>query len=121
KAALTKKAESRRNPQGWGGARVPCQTEWTILSVEPDPRHAHHHLVELHLLPHTGRKHQIRRHAALAGWPLVGDYRYGPAPEEGTVEEPLALHAWRLTFTDPETGENLTVEAPPGRVRHIVC
>jgi 23S rRNA pseudouridine1911/1915/1917 synthase len=35
----------------------------------------------LHVKPHTGRMHQIRVHAAHAGFPLVGDKIYGPTPE----------------------------------------
>lgn len=46
---------------------------------------------------HTGRTHQIRVHAAHAGFPLLGDPTYGvPRPELPRQ----ALHAWRLRFRD---------------------
>lgn len=57
-------------------------------------------LVEVRL--DTGRKHQIRVHLADAGHPIVGDRRYGRA-ERGTRR--IALHASRLRFTHPRSGE----------------
>lgn len=59
---------------------------------------------------HTGRTHQIRRHAALAGRPILGDRRYGG--EAGDRWPRLALHAARLALTHPVTGARLVVEAP---------
>jgi len=62
-----------------------------------------------------GRKHQIRVHAAHVGVPLIGDELYGglPTPEgEGGMSR-VALHAWRLRVQHPETGLQLTIEAPP--------
>lgn len=49
----------------------------------------------------TGRKHQIRRHLAAAGYPVVGDRMYG---QEGD-EEDLQLSAVELIFNCPVTGE----------------
>ena len=58
----------------------------------------------------TGRKHQLRVHAALAGHPILGDRRYG---DEAAGRWPrLALHAWRLALAHPVTGEALSLEAP---------
>lgn len=59
----------------------------------------------------TGRTHQIRRHAAMAGHPIIGDRRHGGAA--GRAWPRLALHAWRLALPHPRSGEPLTVEAPP--------
>jgi 23S rRNA pseudouridine1911/1915/1917 synthase len=56
----------------------------------------------------TGRTHQIRRHAALAGAPIVGDRRYGGRPWER-----LALHAETLALVHPVTGERLALCSPP--------
>ena len=58
----------------------------------------------------TGRKHQIRVHAAMAGAPIAGDRRYGA--EAGYAWPRLALHASQLTLKHPVTGEVLVLEAP---------
>ena len=47
----------------------------------------------------TGRTHQIRRHASQAGYPLIGDRRYGGAA--AMLCSRLALHAVQLQFTHP--------------------
>jgi 23S rRNA pseudouridine1911/1915/1917 synthase len=54
----------------------------------------------------TGRTHQIRVHLASLGHPVAGDRLYGaPAAQR------LFLHAWRIGFTSPATGQTVTVEA----------
>ncbi|MGB0640445.1 MAG: RluA family pseudouridine synthase [Myxococcota bacterium] len=72
-------------------------------------------LLELSLL--TGRKHQLRRHLAAAGLPVVGDDRYGPQKPKRIPGYPhrLWLHAWQLTFGDR------TIEAPlpPELAQHL--
>jgi 23S rRNA pseudouridine1911/1915/1917 synthase len=70
----------------------------------------------------TGRTHQVRVHLCEAGWPLAGDPVYkrrgrrAPAALRDWLaahpDRPL-LHAWRLSFRHPRTGEALTFEAPP--------
>ena len=54
---------------------------------------------------HTGRTHQIRVHMAHLGHPLLGDAVYGGAPLGGMSRQ--ALHAWRLAFDHPITGEGI--------------
>lgn len=62
-------------------------------------------------IPHTGRPHQIRIHAAYLGLPIAGDKDYNPAPERfGFLRQ--ALHAEALGFVHPVTGERVTVNAP---------
>ncbi|MEO0604307.1 MAG: pseudouridine synthase, partial [Myxococcota bacterium] len=64
--------------------------------------------VRLH--PETGRKHQLRVHAAMAGFPMCGDRRYGG--EAARRWPRLALHASQLGFAHPVSGEATTVESP---------
>lgn len=63
----------------------------------------------LEVRPVTGRTHQIRVHLAHLGCPVGGDTVYGRRPPSAGR---LLLHAWRLGFTDPFTGERVEVEAP---------
>ena len=58
----------------------------------------------------TGRKHQIRLQLSHAGYPIVGDRKYGSI----TAFSPgIALHARRLAISHPTTGERLEFEAAP--------
>ncbi|NPV91431.1 MAG: RluA family pseudouridine synthase [Firmicutes bacterium] len=59
----------------------------------------------------TGRTHQIRVHLAYLGHPVVGDPTYGQKkPDRGMPGQ--ALHAYRLEFDHPRSGERLRFEAP---------
>lgn len=78
--------------------------------------------------PLTGRTHQIRVHLQFIGYPILGDSRYGGPPlllshlksnfrlKPNKTERPListvALHAEKLTFVNPATGCDVSVEAP---------
>jgi 23S rRNA pseudouridine1911/1915/1917 synthase len=71
---------------------------------------------------HTGRTHQIRVHLASVGHPVAGDPVYGgtrtPSSRRAEARQALrslerpALHAARLAFAHPATGERLAFEAP---------
>ena len=61
---------------------------------------------------HTGRTHQIRVHLKSLGHPLLGDEVYAKPARQPVRVPRLMLHAWRLGFTHPRTGERLTFTAP---------
>lgn len=74
-------------------------------------------LVELHL--ETGRKNQIRVHMQDLGHPVVGDGRYGV--EDLNPIGRLALHAFKLCFYHPVTGEEMEFETPyPAEFKKLV-
>ena len=106
----------------------PCATEFTRLKTDGG-----FSLVECR--PHTGRLHQIRATLCSCGFPLAGDKLYGPddtiflrftedamtdADRAALVLPTQALHAWRLRFTVPGTGETVRCEsAPPDAMRAL--
>jgi len=69
-------------------------------------------LIEVKLV--TGKRNQIRLQARLRGHTLVGEqrYTYGPDTLRGVDFPRQALHAYRLGFEHPDTGESLQFEAP---------
>jgi len=64
----------------------------------------------LHVVPLTGRTHQIRTHLAFARTPIVGDPVYGRRSDTSGLSRQF-LHAWRLTVRQPHAGER-TFTAP---------
>lgn len=90
------------NPPG-GKAAI---TDYRVLHVDVSSATA---LVLCHL--HTGRTHQIRVHMHHQGAPLVGDPIYGKSPKNSSLPERLMLHAWRLAFEHPVSGERVVFEA----------
>ena len=79
-------------------------THWTVLARYPGYTH-----VECRL--ETGRTHQIRVHLASIGHPLLGDTVYGAKkPVPGLAGQ--CLHARRLRFVHPSTGELVELECP---------
>mgnify|MGYP001824925226 FL=1 len=96
---LARKAGGRSHIQG-KGKRVACTTRFRAL------RHSRHYTLLICILV-TGRMHQIRRHAALAGHPILGDLRYGSKRACRYLAEKyqftrLALHASSLSVRTPE-------------------
>lgn len=70
----------------------------------------------LEVRPHTGRKHQIRRHMKHIFHPLVGDTKHGEGRHNRLFREHFACHrlllmATRLQFDHPHQGERWTLEA----------
>ena len=79
-------------------------THWTVLERFPGYTHIQCRL-------ETGRTHQIRVHMAHTGHPLLGDIVYGSKkPWPGLAGQ--CLHARRLSFVHPRTGERMTLECP---------
>ena len=79
-------------------------THWQVLARYPGYTHIRCRL-------ETGRTHQIRVHMASIGHPLLGDTVYGAKkPVPGLAGQ--CLHARRLSFIHPRTGERVTVECP---------
>ena len=58
----------------------------------------------------TGRTHQIRVHMAYIGHPVAGDPVYGPKKIISELDG-QCLHAGRIGFTHPLTGERMTFES----------
>lgn len=83
----------------------PSVTEFRVIEAFTDGSA----LVELR--PFTGRTHQIRVHMAFIGAPLVDDSTYGLRKGKRGVGRQF-LHALRLCFDHPRTGERLCFEAP---------
>ena len=68
------------------------------------------------LFPHTGRKHQLRRHMKHIFHPIVGDTKHGRGEHNKLFREKfdchrLLLHAEKMTFPHPLTGEQIIIEA----------
>lgn len=91
-----------------------------MVSIDTDaPRAARTHFRLERVLPatsllrvqlETGRTHQIRVHMASIGHPVVGDRQYGGRQSYGLPRQ--FLHATRLHFPHPVTGEELDVQSP---------
>lgn len=108
--------------------------KWAVTHYQTLECLAHTSIVEFRL--ETGRTHQIRVHASHRGHPVLGDPKYGGqtvryGPQTGKrrrffekVFEAMphpALHAYRLGFTHPTTGEDMHFEVdPPAEWRHVV-
>lgn len=66
-----------------------------------------YHLLEVQLI--TGRHHQIRAQLAAIGCPIKGDVKYGA--RRGNRDRSINLHAWKLAFTHPVSGEQVELTA----------
>jgi 23S rRNA pseudouridine1911/1915/1917 synthase len=81
----------------------PAKTEYRVIRSSDQGS-----LVECRL--HSGRTHQIRVHLHHVGHPVLGDKLYAPRFAKGFPRQ--MLHAWKLGFRHPRTGDWKIFEAP---------
>lgn len=99
-----------------GNRSYPARTRYRRLAV------ASGHSV-LRVIPEGGRTHQIRRHLAAIGHPVLGDERYGHVPTNRYFEEKHGLdrsfvHLVRIEVAHPRTGQHMIMESTlPGDLR----
>jgi 23S rRNA (uracil1939-C5)-methyltransferase len=99
-----------------GGRTFPARTRYRRLAI------ASGHSI-LRVIPDGGRTHQIRRHLAAIGHPVIGDERYGHLPTNRYFEEKHGLdrsflHLVRIEIGHPRTGARLLIESTlPGDLR----
>jgi 23S rRNA (uracil1939-C5)-methyltransferase len=99
-----------------GGRSYPARTRYRRLAI------ASGHSI-LRVIPDGGRTHQIRRHLAAIGHPVIGDERYGHLPTNRYFEEKHGLdrsflHLVRIEIVHPKTGARLLIESTlPGDLR----
>ncbi len=99
-----------KNPATNVSSVVPAATSGAKecrLSFETLGSHAAAALLKI--VPETGRGHQIRVQLSHAGYPIIGDKKYGSKEAFGPE---IALHAHRLTITHPTLKTEMTIEAP---------
>lgn len=94
--ALTDKAEGRKNPKGLAAGRIACESQVEVIRSTK-------YFTEVVVKLMTGRQHQIRKHAAIAGLPIVGDNRYNEKTYNDKIKdryslERMWLHAEKLEF-----------------------
>ncbi|UXI68385.1 pseudouridine synthase [Tahibacter amnicola] len=103
------------------GAPKPAVTHWRRLArVElpiPMGRYPQQRYSLLEVQPQTGRYQQIRRHFAHISHHLVGDTTHGRGDHNRLFRihwamHRLLLHAWRVGFTHPVSGQRVAVSAP---------
>ena len=83
----------------------------------PDGRFTSSRYSLIGLAPHTGRKHQLRRHLKHIAHPIIGDVKYGKGPHNRLFREQLHCHrlllaATTLSLTHPQSGNTLVLQCP---------
>ncbi|MFL5832890.1 MAG: RluA family pseudouridine synthase [Solirubrobacterales bacterium] len=105
-APIGRAARQRHRMAVSGAASRQARTHFTVLELLPRESYLEARL-------ETGRTHQIRAHFAAIGHPLTGDPTYGGAVRYGLERQ--FLHAHRLSFQHPRSGERLGFTSPlPG-------
>lgn len=102
-------------------AAQPAITDYRRLATlelpVPDGRHPTSRYSLLAVTPHTGRKHQIRRHLKHIFHPVVGDTTHGDGRHNRIFREylhcrRLLLMAFEVSFTHPDSGAAICIRAP---------
>jgi 23S rRNA pseudouridine1911/1915/1917 synthase len=101
-APIGRAARQRHRMAVSGAASRQARTHFEVLELLPAESY-----LEVRL--ETGRTHQIRAHFAAIGHPLTGDPTYGGARRYGLERQ--FLHAHRLAFAHPLSGERLSFES----------
>lgn len=82
-------------------------TKYIVKQVKSSPKYHSFNLLELY--PETGRRHQIRKHLASIGFPILGDRDYGNSAV-WDMKKGLYLQASKLSFKHPLTDEKMQFE-----------
>lgn len=87
----------------------PSESHFEVIDSVPSERFGTLNLVKLS--PKTGRRHQLRKHLASMGTPILGDKDYG---KEGLIlnGKGLYLHAYSLNFTHPKSEQTVNFTSP---------
>lgn len=93
-------------------------TEVRLLDAARPCEGGERSVIRVELMPLTGRMHQLRIQAASRGMPVLGDSIYGSTTPfgkaaDGSIVPPIALHASRIEYLDPDTRSPVVVESPP--------
>ena len=112
---------------GWGDITLPISADWerrplrVVDAQHGKPSHTRWRVLRtdtaaqttrLELAPVTGRTHQLRVHLAAVGHPILGDMLYADAAVQARAPR-LLLHATRLAFAHPLSGEWVQFALPP--------
>lgn len=122
--ALVAARGGRVRAAGAGERGKPSRTRWRALERFPDAGPDRQGLTAVEWRPLSGRLHQVRAHAQVAGHPLAVDPAYGGAERlrvrdlvrgaeaEEVVVARVTLHAAGVELRHPRSGERLEIEAP---------
>ncbi len=105
-------AAGTRRPPTAGAEKIAAKTQFRLVRRFDDGTS----LVEAN--PITGRTNQIRMHLWSLGLPILGDPTYLPGGEIADrqvlslSEPPMCLHAWKLQFRHPSSGDEVDYQAP---------
>jgi 23S rRNA-/tRNA-specific pseudouridylate synthase len=105
---ISDKAEGRANPKGVSADRKEAATQVQVLR-------SNKHFTEVYIELMTGRQHQIRKHAAIAKHPIVGDPRYNEKKYNDNIakiygQTRMQLHAEKIVFE--MEGKTFSYEMP---------